>query len=1058
MTTENSEKIEATIVMDAEANKVSIKIPPFWREKPDIWFYQVEAQFQINKITTEETKFNYLISQLEPKYVENIWDIIKDTKPNKYTLAKERLLNTFKESENKRIQRLVTGLELGDYKPSQLLQKMKNLGADDFSEKVLKSLWLDKMPNFIRNILLVSEESLDKLSTMADKIHEMKTGEEICTVSPNVTYNDALIARIAALEQKIDSLQINDRSRSKFRNNYRNTSRSRSHSIKAFNRNDFAADSAAEEINDSRKFRLYVRGRNTGINFLIDSGADVSLLPLPANKSYQSASDYKLYAANGSEITTYGIKVLTVDLGLRRSFNFPFIITKINKGIIGADFLNKFNLLIDIKEKRLIDGVTNLIVKGEISPICMTETISIMDKNSKFSELFSSYPNLTKPNLLISDTKHEIRHFIATTGKPVFSKARQLDPKKLKIAKEEFQFMLGNGIIRSSKSPWASPLHMVKKKDGSYRPCGDYRRLNDQTIRDRYPIPRIEDFHHILKDAKVFSKFDLFKAYYQLPINEEEKQKTAIITPFGLFEFNVMSFGLRNAPSTFQRFINEVLCGLDFVFPYLDNILVASRNKEEHQSHLKQLFDKLDKYGLRINISKSVIAVEKLEFLGYEISSEGSKPLSQKVEAIHNYKLPETIRELRTFPGLINYYRRYIKDAAKTQAILHEYLKGAHKNDERKIMWTEQAIDMFEKCKQDLSNVALLTYPKFELPLCLCSDASDFAIGSFGEYQQPDERFNEIHIDLIGPLPPSNGNKYCLTCIDRFTSWIEVVPIPDIKAETVARCFYENWIVRFGVPYRVITDRGSQFDSETFKSLTNLCGVKINRTTAYHPQCNGKIERQHRTLKTAIKAHNSIKWSETLLTVLLGLRAALRDDTNYSISQMVYGKCIKLPGEFFDNSKVTTSTENFISNLQNQMETLKPLESKYFKRNKVFVHKDLSSCSHVFMRIDRVRKPLESPYQGPYKVMDKSEKYFVISYKGKNVSISIDRLKPAYLLNSENENPDYDENLKAAKPNECLTSNKLQENAANSEQNVKMSRFGRKIKKPVRFLEQNCIN
>nr|XP_015908304.2 uncharacterized protein LOC107440041 [Parasteatoda tepidariorum] len=173
---------------------------------------------------------------------------------------------------------------------------------------------------------------------------------------------------------------------------------------------------------------------------------------------------------------------------------------------------------------------------------------------------------------------------------------------------------------------------------------------------------------------------------------------------------------------------------------------------------------------------------------------------------------------------------------------------------------------------------------------------------------------------------------------------------------------------------------------------------------------------------------------------------------------MVYGKCIKLPGEFFENSKVTTLAENFISNLQHQMETLKPLESKYFKRNKELVHKDLSSCSHVFMRIDRVRKPLESPYQGPYKVMDKTEKYFVISYKGKKVSISIDRLKPVYLLNSENENPDYDENLKTAKPNECLTSNKLNENADNPEQNVKMSRFCRKMKKPVRFLEQNCIN
>ncbi|GFX83112.1 hypothetical protein TNCV_4987061 [Trichonephila clavipes] len=188
--------------------------------------------------------------------------------------------------------------------------------------------------------------------------------------------------------------------------------------------------------------------------------------------------------------------------------------------------------------------------------------------------------DLLKPNLLVTNTKHEVKHYIATKGPPVYSKARQSDSKKLEIAKQEFKFLLDNDIIPPSKSPWRIPLHLVNKREGSVRPCGDYRRLNAQTIPDSYPIPRIEDFLHIFKRKRIFSKIDLFKAYFQIPIAEEDKEKTAIITPFGLFEFNVMSFGLRNTLSTFQRFINEVLFGLECVFPYLDDILVASENEE----------------------------------------------------------------------------------------------------------------------------------------------------------------------------------------------------------------------------------------------------------------------------------------------------------------------------------------------------------------------------------------------------------------------------------------------------------------------------------------------
>ncbi|BES90713.1 Reverse transcriptase (RNA-dependent DNA polymerase) [Nesidiocoris tenuis] len=182
------------------------------------------------------------------------------------------------------------------------------------------------------------------------------------------------------------------------------------------------------------------------------------------------------------------------------------------------------------------------------------------------------------------------------------------------------------------------------------------------------------------------------------------------------------------------------------------------------------------------------------------------------------------------------------------------------------------------------------------------------------QFPQPDERFSVVHIDLVGPLPPSDGYLYFLSMIDRYTNWMEAIPLTNITAETVAQAVYENWIVRFGIPSSIISDQGRQFEATLFKNLSSLCGIQLRRTTAYHPQCNGKAERLHRTLKTAIRANGSLKWSRTLPTVLLGLRAAFNPDSGVSIAEMVYGTTIKLPGEFLGQpAPISRDIEPFAS-------------------------------------------------------------------------------------------------------------------------------------------------
>ncbi|GFW70250.1 hypothetical protein TNCV_3337681 [Trichonephila clavipes] len=350
------------------------------------------------------------------------------------------------------------------------------------------------------------------------------------------------------------------------------------------------------------------------------------------------------------------------------------------------------------------------------------------NRKSSAERLFQEFEDVFSRNS--SDIGHTTvtQHRIDTADHPPIKQ----HPRRLPFAKQEevgtlLREMQENDIIEPSSSLWASPIVLVRKKDGSTRFCVDYRKLNDVTKKDSYPLPRIDDTLDTLSGHKWFSTLDLKSGYWQVEIHPEDREKTAFTSGQGLWQFKVMPFGLCNVPATFERLMETVLKGLTFeaCLIYLDDVIIGGRTFEEHIQNIRKVLSKLRDANLKLNPSKCKFFQKEVNYLGHIISAEGVRTDPEKVSAVKNWKRPENLRELRSFLGLCTYYRKFVRGFSNIARPLHKLTES-----KQKFQWTKECEDSFLQLKEALTSSPILIYPQPDKPFILDTDASNESVGA----------------------------------------------------------------------------------------------------------------------------------------------------------------------------------------------------------------------------------------------------------------------------------------------------------------------------------------
>ncbi len=331
---------------------------------------------------------------------------------------------------------------------------------------------------------------------------------------------------------------------------------------------------------------------------------------------------------------------------------------------------------------------------------------------------------------------HTAKHRIVLTAgaQPSYVPSYRLPYSQRAVVDGLIKDYLEQGVIQESYSPWNSPLFLVKKKDGSYRPVVDFRKVNAATVPDHYPLPVLSDLlQSIGSGHTVFTSLDLLSGFFQIPLDEESREITAFSTHNGHYEWLRTPLGLRNAPLTFQRMVNHLFSGIigDGLFVYLDDLIVVSPDTDSHFEKLKLVLDRLHDAKLKLNLQKCKFFRSKIEFLGHVVDQQGIHTSDAKVSAVINFPVPKSTDQVRSFLGLAGYYRAFVKGFASIASPLTRLLKK-----DVSFHWHDAHQHSFEKLKHALTHAPVLTFPNYGLPFIICTDASGFGIGAVLMQQQ----------------------------------------------------------------------------------------------------------------------------------------------------------------------------------------------------------------------------------------------------------------------------------------------------------------------------------